>query len=164
MFSWWNKCFFPVRWQFSWCFFQKCISFHRLHILFLEPLHSARDRHPYQRTCSHSPTYDLRSCCYIFFYLCIYWNYFVNQKKVLLRSIRQKWIINLIAYELKKIIYKLCCLHKVSLTKMIPFFSALITVANLSCDVSFTDMIINIIAWWTTNCKQVLDSLSQGSD
>ena len=38
-----------------------------LHIPFLEPLHSARDRHPYQRTCSHSPTYDLRSCCYIFF-------------------------------------------------------------------------------------------------
>lgn len=140
MFSWWNKCFFPVRWQFSWYFFQKCIPFHRLQMLFLEPLHSARDRHPYQRACCHSPTYDLRSCCYIFFLSLYLLKLFCESKRLLLRSIRQKWIINLIAYELKKSffsIYKLCCLHRVSLTKMIPFFSALITVANLSCDVSF---------------------------
>jgi len=42
-------------------FFETWTSFHLLHILFLEPLHSVHDRHPYQRTCSHRPIYDLRS-------------------------------------------------------------------------------------------------------
>ena len=36
---------------------------HLLQTLFLQPLHSTHDRHPLQRTFSHSPTYDLRSSC-----------------------------------------------------------------------------------------------------
>ena len=38
--------FLPVRLQFSRSFFETSISFNVLHILFLEPLHSAHDRHP----------------------------------------------------------------------------------------------------------------------
>jgi len=60
-----NPFFFsPVRLQFSWSFFETCIFLHLLHILFLEPLHSVRDRHPYSpRVAMHRATYDLRSSC-----------------------------------------------------------------------------------------------------
>ena len=57
MFSWWNASFFSVWLQFSWSFFETCVSFYPLHILFLEPLHSA------QPSSSHSLAYDCRSSC-----------------------------------------------------------------------------------------------------
>ena len=53
-----------MRLQFSRSFFETCISFHLLHTLFLQPLHSAHALHPLQRTSSHSPTYDLRASCF----------------------------------------------------------------------------------------------------
>ena len=62
--------FFPLRIQVSWSFFETCMSFHLLHFLFWEPLHSAHDWHPHQRTCSHSPTCDIRSSFSIWNFLC----------------------------------------------------------------------------------------------
>ena len=45
---------------------------HLLQTLFLQPLHSTHDRHPLQRTFSHSPTYDLRSSClFLSYFNCI---------------------------------------------------------------------------------------------
>ena len=58
MFSWWNARFFFSVWlQFSWSFFETCVSFYPLHILFLEPLHSA------QPSSSHSLACDCRLSC-----------------------------------------------------------------------------------------------------
>ena len=59
---------FSVRLQFSQSFFETCISFHLLHILFLQPLHSAHDLHPLQCTISHSPTYNLRASCFFSYF------------------------------------------------------------------------------------------------
>ena len=51
------KFFFSVWLQFSWSFFETCVSFYPLHILFLEPLHSA------QPSSSHSLACDCRLSC-----------------------------------------------------------------------------------------------------
>ena len=59
---------FSVRLQFSRSFFETCISFHLLHILFLQPLHSGHDLHPLQCTISHSPTYNLRASCFFSYF------------------------------------------------------------------------------------------------
>ena len=70
MFSLWNRCFCSS----AITVFMHDLSLRRAYLFisytscFLEPQHSARDydRHSQHHTWSHSPTYDLRSSCWIY--------------------------------------------------------------------------------------------------
>lgn len=62
--------FFPVWLQFSWYFFETCISYHLLHVLFLEPLRGVYDTYSYYSSaCVATARLNMLDCLVFFLFL-----------------------------------------------------------------------------------------------